>query len=393
VKISFSIPDFLLLALVVQGLILSILLLYTSRKIKADFYISAIIFVVSETTMNMELDYSGAWLHYTWLSIVTVPLTMALGPLIYLYTRSLIFGDQRSYKKRYLHFIPLLFFMKHQLIFLLYTIGVLSIPFVSNLYVSQPIQIFLFGPGNTTVIAAFASLVIYTCYSYYSLRNVYEIQLSAVKQQDLKWLKTLLRLVLALSFIWFCSIIIGSFFNRTILEPWFHYLLYFPTIVFVYWLGMGAYIRQSKMRPDEIINYNKPIVKKYFQDKEADNHWLQLKLIMDADQIYLNPELKLDELSARLNLPVKSVSSLLNQHIGKNFNDFVNGYRVEEVKKRLINPAANRFTIASIALDCGFNSLATFQRCFKQVTGVTPSQYINEFKTDNSTSNSTQIRI
>jgi AraC-like DNA-binding protein len=283
--------------------------------------------------------------------------------------------------------------MKHQLIFLLYTIGVLSIPFVSNLYVSQPIQIFLFGPGNTTVIAAFASLVIYTCYSYYSLRNVYEIQLSAVKQQDLKWLKTLLRLVLALSFIWFCSIIIGSFFNRTILEPWFHYLLYFPTIVFVYWLGMGAYIRQSKMRPDEIINYNKPIVKKYFQDKEADNHWLQLKLIMDADQIYLNPDLKLDELSARLNLPVKSVSSLLNQHIGKNFNDFVNGYRVEEVKKRLINPAANRFTIASIALDCGFNSLATFQRCFKQVTGVTPSQYINEFKTDNSTSNSTQIRI
>jgi len=71
------------------------------------------------------------------------------------------------------------------------------------------------------------------------------------------------------------------------------------------------------------------------------------------------------------------LSNLLNQHIGKSFNDFVNEYRVDEAKKRLSDASYNNFTIAAIAFDCGFNSLATFQRVFKQVTGITPSKYQN----------------
>ena len=69
---------------------------------------------------------------------------------------------------------------------------------------------------------------------------------------------------------------------------------------------------------------------------------------METDNIYLNPQLKLDVLADRLSLSEKVVSSLLNQHLKKNFNDFVNEYRVEEAKKRLAEPAASRFTIAEI---------------------------------------------
>ena len=98
---------------------------------------------------------------------------------------------------------------------------------------------------------------------------------------------------------------------------------------------------------------------------------------MMKDKLYLDPLLKLDDIVTKLQLPVKQVSSLLNQHIGKNFNDFVNSYRVEEAKQKLSDPQLSRFTIAAIAYDCGFNSLPTFQRCFKQFTGVTPSQYQN----------------
>nr|WP_255547605.1 helix-turn-helix domain-containing protein [Mucilaginibacter sp. dw_454] len=101
---------------------------------------------------------------------------------------------------------------------------------------------------------------------------------------------------------------------------------------------------------------------------------------MDNDTLYLDPLLKLEYLAEKLQLPVKHVSHLLNQHIGKNFNDFVNSYRVDEAKQRLADPTLAHFTIAAIAFDCGFNSLPTFQRCFKQFTGLTPSQYQNSLK-------------
>ncbi|MCA6447833.1 MAG: AraC family transcriptional regulator, partial [Chitinophagaceae bacterium] len=58
-----------------------------------------------------------------------------------------------------------------------------------------------------------------------------------------------------------------------------------------------------------------------------------------------------------------------------NFNDFINRYRVEEVKKQLQNPKNASLTIMSLAYDAGFNSKATFNRAFKKHTGENPSKY------------------
>jgi AraC-like DNA-binding protein len=67
----------------------------------------------------------------------------------------------------------------------------------------------------------------------------------------------------------------------------------------------------------------------------------------------------------------------LNNHLNKSFNEFVNEYRIEEVKKRLVEKGNEHLTISGIALDCGFNSQATFQRAFKHVTGVSPKEYVS----------------
>jgi AraC-like DNA-binding protein len=379
---------------VVQGLILSAVLIYSTKKIISNFYIGAFIFVVSESTLLMEMDYAGIWQHSSWLLIVLPPLTMALGPLIYLYARSLIFAGPASIHKTYIHFVPVIFFMKYQSIFLLYITGLLFIPRVSNLYVSAPVQNFLFGSNSLGVILAFLSVAIYTAFTYRMILSTgIQEQSSANKQIDLKWLKKLLQLIAFLIMIWFISIIISLYIPRYFLEPWFHYFLYIPPIIFAYWLGMAAYLRQTKMAPEDIDNYNKPVARRYYEDAEADKYWQQLKAMMETEKIYLDSSLKLEGLAARLNLPEKSVSSLLNQYLHKNFNDLVNEYRVEEAKKRLADPAFNRFTIASIAFDCGFNSLATFQRCFKQFTGITPSKYQAGLTTHASLANNTQIPI
>jgi AraC-like DNA-binding protein len=208
---------------------------------------------------------------------------------------------------------------------------------------------------------------------------------------DLKWLKNLLHLLFALTCIWIVTIIIG--FSKAGHELWNYYLLYIPLVLFIYWLGMSGYMRQRKMAAADISDYNKPTVKIYFSEAEVEEYQNRLDFLMEKERIYLDPLLKLDILANKLSLPEKNLSNLLNQHLGKNFNDFVNEYRVQEVLVKLADPALSQFTIAAIAYDCGFNSLATFQRCFKQFTGCTPSQYQNNLKSASHQGNYTQIPI
>jgi AraC-like DNA-binding protein len=93
------------------------------------------------------------------------------------------------------------------------------------------------------------------------------------------------------------------------------------------------------------------------------------------DQLYQNPTLTLAELSAHTGLPPRLISFTVNAGFGRSFNDLVNGYRVAEVQRRLATPAARRLTLLGIAFESGFNSKTTFNRIFKQVTGVAPREF------------------
>ncbi len=63
--------------------------------------------------------------------------------------------------------------------------------------------------------------------------------------------------------------------------------------------------------------------------------------------------------------------------MGKNFSDFVNNYRIEEFKSKIQDPGNKKYTILSIAMDCGFNSKSSFNTVFKKLTGQTPTQYFS----------------
>src|ERR1700761_8585723 len=132
--LSFTFGDFVLLALALQGFILASLLFYSSRKIISNRWLGALIFIVSEATLLMELDYSGIWERYPILQLVIVHFTLAAGPVIYFYTQSLIFTRDKLSAKAWLNFLPLVLELKYQIIFLLYITGLLSVPFIQNFY-------------------------------------------------------------------------------------------------------------------------------------------------------------------------------------------------------------------------------------------------------------------
>lgn len=99
---------------------------------------------------------------------------------------------------------------------------------------------------------------------------------------------------------------------------------------------------------------------------------------IEVDKLYKNPELSLLDLSRSVEISERVISNAINQELGKNFFQFINEYRVEEVKERLKDPAQNHFKIISLAFDAGFNSKASFNRVFKSYTGRTPIDYKSE---------------
>lgn len=92
---------------------------------------------------------------------------------------------------------------------------------------------------------------------------------------------------------------------------------------------------------------------------------------------YLNPELNMSMLANHLKVPKHHLTEVLNADLGSNFFHFVNGFRIEAVKKMLINPG-NRFSIEAIGYECGFSSKSSFFTVFKNFTGKTPMEYKNE---------------
>jgi AraC-like DNA-binding protein len=80
-------------------------------------------------------------------------------------------------------------------------------------------------------------------------------------------------------------------------------------------------------------------------------------------------------MSVKTGIPQKTISAVLNRHLQKSFNEFVNEYRVNAFKAKVVQPELSHLTIAGIALECGFSSQATFQRTFKEMTGKSPSAF------------------
>ena len=115
--------------------------------------------------------------------------------------------------------------------------------------------------------------------------------------------------------------------------------------------------------------------------QEELTQWLvELTELMEKRHVYLNPELSLGNVAKELGLSRKNVSTAINAQHGTNFRRFVNEYRVQSFKKLVSNGRAEEMTLYGLALDCGFNSKATFNRVFKQIEGMAPNEYAKKIK-------------
>lgn len=116
-------------------------------------------------------------------------------------------------------------------------------------------------------------------------------------------------------------------------------------------------------------------------DEVPEEILLQLTQLMESDFAYREMGLTIGQLAVRMELPEYRLRRIINAGLGyRNFNDFLNTYRIREASQRLIDPTGIEEAVLNIALDAGFRSLSSFNKAFKQSLGKTPTEYRAEQK-------------
>ena len=91
---------------------------------------------------------------------------------------------------------------------------------------------------------------------------------------------------------------------------------------------------------------------------------------------YLKQNLTINEISLEINIPLKLLSFIINQHFKLNFNDFVNKFRIDLIVERMQNGDLDKFTLSSISEEAGFSNKTTFLSAFKKIHNCTPTQFM-----------------
>src|SRR5438874_1228243 len=101
-----------------------------------------------------------------------------------------------------------------------------------------------------------------------------------------------------------------------------------------------------------------------------------LMRLMGDERIYRHDNITIGTLATKLGIPEYRLRRLINQRLGyRNFNVFLNAHRIAEAKAALADPSQAEVPVITIAMDAGFQSLGPFNRAFKAITGVTPTEY------------------
>jgi len=353
-----------------QGFIISALLLSGKDNLVHQKLLAFLILIISLACLNLyllEINLPGKSRFWFEVGIV-VPLILAmpLGPLIFFYVKSLMVPGFTQERKDRIHFYPVLLDLIPRMIGAIYVMG------ESSGLISVEDGNFLINLMNQCdTYFDIPRWISVSAYLGWSWREV-QVYTSKADARNLRWAKKFLTGFTIFQAIWLLHLIpyaIPSFSEEWIrIVNW--YPVYIPLAFMVYWLGINGFLLRTEAKRENRKG-------NLFSEDEVEKIKTKLLVSMEQDRLYLDPDLNLNSLVMHTGIPQKAISAVLNQKIGKSFNEFVNEYRIREVKQRLQQGALS-LTIAGIAFECGFNSQATFQRAFKQAAGQTPSEYLSE---------------
>jgi AraC-like DNA-binding protein len=214
-------------------------------------------------------------------------------------------------------------------------------------------------------------------YKQYAIQN-----LSSSDNVDFVWLRNILLALGSGLVVMFVYQVVNWITPLSYKTDWYSYAC---LGIMVYYLGIKGYQFQMANKPAlhftqemneaAVDPLNSP---KLFPDLVM--HQQELDLLLSRQKPYLIADLTLSQLAGMMMINQALLSRVINVGYQLNFNDFINSYRIKEVRLKIDAKAHKHITLLGIALDSGFNSKATFNRAFKKQTGKTPLEYIKSIE-------------
>ncbi|MCY7310146.1 MAG: AraC family transcriptional regulator [Chitinophagaceae bacterium] len=403
---SFNKYSSLLLIFFVHGLVYAILLWRKSilNETRSDKWLSIFLILCILYIAPWMIGFGGWYDEQPYRDILFyVPFQHLyfIGPVIFFYVQSLLNPSFRFGKKEWLHLLP-------GLLYLLFSVVMV----VTDKLILKKYFFLANGadPDFDTwyQLTGFASMVLYFILSirYYSLYKKLIVQvISYADVVMFRWIKSFL-----LSFLFILIVRLGFTISELIIQQtysstWWYFLAF--AIIF-YYIAITGYANsiETKIafrhnlpgyRSALLLNYQPPMFQRPVTTEDAEvieiesvannqaipdetlNEWkAKLLNLMQAKNVYEDPELSLAQVAKQLQSNPSLISKMVNQGFGLNFNDFVNQFRIEAVKTLLENGEHKKQTLLGIAFDCGFNSKATFNRAFKKFTGQSPKEWLDK---------------
>ncbi len=387
-----TVYTFLLLLAAFQGILLVIAINTTQNYNRAaNRMLSILIALTAVAIIGRVSTYDRET--FQWMpKLLLLPdlIYFLFAPLFLFYMQKLLLLPSRNQRWRWLHFVPVIlqFFAYLPLLLLDNEI------FIGRV-VDRSLSTFFAVSGGLALIYN----SIYWWQSY-RLAHAYEANNNANYsfEQNLKFLNTIILLIASCLFVWFLTYLVGIaglimghdwqwLTNKTTDSVWALFAL------LIFCLGYFAMKQPEIFKvPAEVIDaevqaQTKPTHTDNGTVSEEESATLQalktqLVTIMQDEQPFLNPKLSLSELAETVGTNPHTLSKVINDGFDKNFYDFVNSWRVEAFKERVMQEAYRNHTFLAIAFSVGFNSKTAFNRAFKKLTNSTPGQYFKAQEMD-----------
>ena len=373
---SISIIELLILFGAGQGMILAFILVSTKRlRKKSNFFLALLLFTLGMLNFTSIFEYSPnrntleifRYIPTFWVTMIPAA--------TYFFIKYLINPSYQWRKTDWLFFVPFFIEFGHRLYRFGYFLN-------GNLYTQEENLNYYFTSNIYESVAIIASLTV-LIFGIKDLKK-YEEQLyqnySEVEDKSLRWLRTSLISGLLLSAFWGFLTIMDFDFNSS--YRLFALVLLLGLSMLIYYIGYSMIIRQGLLDTSVFAVANKDTKGELHEaqnipelSEKTDEHLRKIKNLFEQEKLYQDPSLNMSMLSDKTGLSNGYLSQIINQKNNLNFFDFVNSYRVEDVKKKMSEPDYEHYTLLGLAQEAGFKSKSTFNSVFKKMTGKTPSEY------------------
>ncbi len=346
-----------------QGVFLLINLTRKRRNNDPNSFLLVLILTFLIVLVHKYLVTTTWVIEHIFFFYATFSTPLLIGPSFYLYIKSVLINTYKFKVYDILHLIPFVGFVIYFIVRILIGDNPATVLYMSG---DMPLYVTILGSVKAIHVISYSIIT----YLYYLKHR--KSQSAQNINKDLRlWLGITVHVFISVFVIGVISFLLGHFdlsFSS--------YLDDFPELSLVIVIYALSYFA---IQHPIVFDFKPKYQGSTLSDKGTDLLHGQLSEVMDTEKPYLDSKLRLDTLAEMLKTSPNNLSRVINQKEGRNFQDYLNSYRVEALKTSLLNNSKQHLNILALGFEAGFSSKTVMNRIFKNATGLTPSEYQKKY--------------